>query len=265
MVGAQDVLATIPNIKAKNADPAAGDLLLTLNHQVRVHGPALGAVVLAAFAAESFVRLGFAIAQELHGVRGRKERASGFSANLVASNSAFDELAARERVSALFKAALVPKNRGAVEALNALITFRNEVAHDSPGLHTSDGSLISLPTKGKVRPKREKVGEYFGLLNELRPVRLRQVEAAIRAHDALVAHCLSTSGLKGWTEAIRSVGPNLGDEIQSILKPSRWFEHIVQLAARWESEGEAAFPLDAEAAIEFRNSFARRARVKGVR
>ena len=132
-------------------------------------------------------------------------------------------------------------------------------------MHTSDGSLISSPAKGKTRPKREKVGEYLSLLNELRPVRLRQVEAAVRAHDGLVSHCLSTSGLKGWSDAVRSVGPNLGDEIQSILKPSRWVTILEQLATRWESEGEAAFPLDADAAIEFRNAFARRARVKVVK
>jgi hypothetical protein len=102
----------------------------------------LGRGLLAAFAAESFGRLGFELAQELRGPRGRAQRASGFDAMLADVISAFDKKHTRDRDAALFEAAKVPKSHKAVEPLEALITFRNEIAHDSPGLHTSDGSFL---------------------------------------------------------------------------------------------------------------------------
>ena len=264
-VGTRRVLDLLPTIDAKATCPPEGGLVLSLNYLVSILGPSLGTVMLASFATESFVRLGYATALELASGRSHADRTVGFDAVQVARLTEFDTLDAPTRVRELFRAAKIPSERQVTRPIEELIKFRNDVAHDAPAIHTRAGDLIATPTrKSANRQKRLRIGAYESIANEQRPVRLKQVCAAIAAHDNLVAHCANRSTLTSWLEVTSGIGPSLGLLIREIAPKSNWYRDVERLAKAWERVAEPMFTATVEEELAFRDTVARRVKVKLV-
>lgn len=264
-VATQRTLEVVSRIRIRGTQNAEAGLLLNLNYGISMLGPSLGTVILASFAVESFVRLGYAVALERSASRKKIERATGFRDDLAALLSEFDGLSASQRVRRMFIVAKIPRDGEIEKKLNDLIGFRNDVAHDSPALHTRHGDMLSMPSRGKVQKKKPRFGIYESLAIEERPVRPKHVRAAIMAHDDLVRHALQKSALQQWSDTVRKINPGWGMRIQEIGPGTKWFTHLRELSREWERTGERAFPVDLAETLDFRDRITRRINVKLVK
>lgn len=265
LVGAQRVRDGIPGFIAKARSQGEATFVLSFNHRISVLGPALGTVTTAAFALESFLRLGYVVAVELVAERSRTQRAGGFDALLKKRLLAFDNLAASQRLEALLTVTRARKRGAPRRQVVDLFQFRNEVAHDSPILHTRHLGAQKPPRNGRELRARQRIGPYELLKSTERAVRLCHVLFAIHAHDDFVQHVFGTARLKGWAAAVRAATIISGDRIQDIAPNSDWYTALVSTADHWESEIEPRFPEDLRQILTLRDEMARRVRIKRLK
>jgi len=197
--GVSTAYDTWERIRQRQAHPAELDFLTDMNHMSAVHGPALGAVISAAFAVESFLRLGYAVALDLP--RPRNQRAGGLNELLRKQLEEFDSAKLRDRFGILRGVAAFTYSKSREAALLDLIQYRNEIAHDSPVLHLSSGQRLAV---FRHRPRRGSVFEP--LVASHRPVRLKHTIAAIRAHDDFVLDATKSAQLSGWANEMDRLG-----------------------------------------------------------
>ena len=255
------LLPTAQRVVEKNAHPAERAFLLALNHNNLVGGPALGAVVLTAFAQESFVRIGYQLTEELRLRRNRSRRAVNLDAAIVKSITAFEALSFPNRCYLLLKVLGVPQSRDKVQPAIDLMLFRNTIAHDSPQLHLKDGQRVSVDRGSQIK-RQERIGSFVTLESESCPVRLKHVKAAIDAHDQLVSLCVVRSVNHDWTEAINDFESGIGLRIRDAFKGGGWYDTLKNSASKWEKQFQTQTEASLESFIEMRNAIVQRSRMR---
>lgn len=135
-----------------------------------------------------------------------------------------------------------------------LVRYRNDLAHDSPQLHLATGGTRPAFWSGRSCSAFESLDE------SQRPVRLKHVVAAVRAHDSLVQHVIGTAKLFGWPDAMKKVG-GASCAITEPASRSGWWRTIRELLRAWEAGPQRRQASLAEL-VDARADFMRRMRVK---
>lgn len=255
---ANHLLPTAAEVVKKNIQRGERAFLLSLNHSTLVGGPALGGVILAAFAQESFIRLGYQVAKELRLQRGRRSRALKLEEVLIRSATDFDKMSFAHRCKTLMKELRISSSIKTIQSSFDLMEFRNSIAHDSPVLYLSTGTEV-VPIKGEARPRKNLIGSFSTLESYACPVRLKHLKAAIDAHDTLVMFCINQSMLPGWTDAMREFEGGIGLGIKDAFKGHPWYAPLRDLSRTWEKEYQNQTDASLEDFIEMRNALSRRA------
>lgn len=254
---ANHLLPVAARIREKNGHPAEQAFLLSFNHSTLIGGPALGAVTLIAFAQESFLRLGYQLAEELRLMRSRRGRAEGFDRIILESVANLEQAPFPVRCSMLFKSLRMPPPPTTLAAFD-LFTFRNTVAHDSPLLYLAQGREVAV-VKGKSRDRRERIGAFQTLESDPCPVRLKHVKAAIDAHDELVTMCVDQARRPGWVDALNQFDGGVGLRIKEAFNGRSWYRPLAQAAKAWERSYQPHVTSPLESFLEMRDAIQRRA------
>lgn len=255
--GTSTILGTWQRIRDKRTAPAEADFLMDLNYDSAIFGPSLGTVVLAAFAIESFVRLGYVVALEQR--RSRQARAKGRDQILDTELAKFDGASTQTLLSLLRKVAGYKYRKEIEDPLKVLFAYRNSVAHDSPVVMLRSGQ----PEPAYPRSRQPKALDPFERLHESRrPVRVKQVIASIRAHDNFVSHAIAAATRKGWTSQVTALGsPFL--TISEAIPGHRWWSQLRAVSEAWETGPQDRQATDQEF-YNFRLAVARRTKVQLV-
>jgi hypothetical protein len=205
------------------------DGLVRLNYQLSDLGTALAAVLVPAFALEAATRL---IAEVT-----LYERCDGASALRLAVNG-LDVLPFRERVTQcgeLVTGKNVP--HPVLNEIDALIGFRNSMAHDAPTINAPAGDLIQYK-RGKTRivePVKQDAMAYPRLTVGPIPLDVSHILRAIDAHDAFVAW-LRDAAPSGFADQFHD---RTDDQLSLIrdMAPGRWADlgPVVEAAERLRS------------------------------
>jgi len=255
------LLPTATRIVEKHAQLGERAFLLSFNHNNLVGGLALGAVILVAFAQESFLRIAYQLAEELRLQRSRSRRAISLESAVLQSITELDDATFAERCEMLQKVLGIPRSRSKVQQALDLMAFRNTIAHDSPLLNLQSGKIVSV-SRGTQRVREERIGKYSTLESRVCPVRLKHVKAAIDAHDHLVTFYLEGSKRQEWVEAIGDFESGVGLRIKDAFNSTHWYEALKASARKWEDQYQSQTEAPLEAFIEMRNAIVRR---KGIR
>jgi hypothetical protein len=229
---------TFDRIREIEPHPGNAAMIWTLNYTASVLGPCLGAVALASFAVESFVRLGFGLAAELKAGRGRSHRKAGFDEPILDQLRQFDELPASQRLIELYRAIKAPRDNGIASRIANLVGFRNSIAHDVPGVFR-DNAAIESPKRGRSRVRPTRFGLFEPLDVSWHPVRLKHVVEAIGCHDSALSHAASSARLAGWVDALREADIETGGRpISALIGGQPWWKNLGTVATLWEDGPE---------------------------
>ena len=246
---------TWARIEKRRAPAAESDFLTDQNYRAAVFGPALGAILLAAFAQESFLRLGYVAA--LASTRGRGARAMGPDSRFKARLTAFDEMPTKARIAILRRAVGFSYDQPLERAVAELAGYRDEIAHDSPILHLDSGSAQKVRQTGRGNSTR-----FEPLYGEHRPARLKHVVRAIRIHDDFVRHALRTARSRNWVARVESFA-GLLTSMADYMPGSGWWRSAQKFAHAWEDGPERRRATDAEV-HEWRTEMVQRALLKSA-
>lgn len=171
------------NRKNDEGKDSAGTLLFLIqfNYSVSLSGPALSAVLTPAFALEAFLRLSAEIALY--------DLVEGAPALRLALNG-FDAHAFESRFAAMTDLIGIPPLSSELRRdVQALVTFRNSVAHDTPMVYGPEGLLLQFKRGQTKLVQTPTDGAAFPRLPESRfPLRIGDGLRAVNIHDSIVAH-----------------------------------------------------------------------------
>jgi hypothetical protein len=259
------VLATSKRVAETNSSRGEAAFVTDLNYSSAILGPSLGAVSLAAFAAESFQRLGYLIALELTAPRSRQARSQGYSREQKARLADFDAAPSNKRLADFFSIARIPPSATIRRHLEALVAFRNSLAHDAPAVRLSDMTPLRAPGKRREAPKQTGFGPFDALGASNRPVRLKHAILALDIHDALVTHSLERSQLAHWAEQTRRLAGGSSPLIREALGVGLDWEPLRNLAKAWEEGPQVSLCATPEEYYQVRLALQARARMKAIK